>query len=152
MDVVVGGEDAARQFPGSEKMTEICTSVAAADGTAALRIDGALILSIARVFDEHAALAGVQTSMAGGARGKNAIHHVDAQRDVISDLFGTANTHEVTRAAFRKQRGDFGGHFASHLVGAPRRPAAHGVATKIEIEKVACAPAAPGRAGFGLPE
>src|SRR5207245_9187907 len=102
MDVVVGGEDAARQFPGSEQMTNICTSVAAADGTAALRSDGALILSIAHVFDEHAALAGVQTSMAGGRRGKNAIQQLDDQRDVISDLVGRANTQSVTLAAFLK--------------------------------------------------
>jgi len=93
VDIVVGREDRGGQFSGSEEMTKISARVTTAYGTTTFRIDGALILRVARVLDKHAAFAGVKAGVARGARGEDAIHHVDAARDVVGDLFGTADAH-----------------------------------------------------------
>src|SRR2546429_2732020 len=72
-------------------MAEIRPRIAAADAAGAIRIDGPLVFGVTRVLDEHAAFAGVEAGMTCGASGQHAIHHVNAKRDVIGDLFGAAN-------------------------------------------------------------
>jgi hypothetical protein len=98
VDIVVGGKDGGSDFSRGEEMPKIRASVAAADGTRTLRIDGALVFDVASVLDEHAAFAGVEAGVTSGARGKNAIHHIDAESDVIGELLGTTDTHEIARA------------------------------------------------------
>jgi hypothetical protein len=98
VDVVVGGEDGGSEFSRSEEMTKVRARVAAADAASTLRIDGALILGVARVLDEHAALARVQTSVTRGTGREHAVHHVNAEGDVIGNLFGAADAHEITQA------------------------------------------------------
>jgi len=136
VDIMVGGEDGASDFSGGEEMPKIRTSVAAANGTGTLRIDGALVVDVARVLDEHAPLAGVEAGVAGSARGKNAIHHIDAESDVVGDLFGAADAHEIARPVGRKKSGYFGSHFTSDAVRFADSEAADGVTGKIESEKL----------------
>src|SRR5438876_1693371 len=81
-------------------MAEIRPRIAAADAAGAIRIDGPLVFGVTRVLDEHAAFAGVEAGMTCGASGQHAIHHVNAKRDVIGDLFGAANAHEIARAVY----------------------------------------------------
>src|SRR5260370_18080037 len=98
VDIVVGGENGAGDFSCSEEVTKIGARVAAADGTSTPGINGLLILGVTRVLDEHAAFAGVEASVTRGASGKHAIHHVDAQSDVIGDLLGPAPPHALAQA------------------------------------------------------
>src|SRR5215471_18594770 len=142
VDIVVGGEDGGSDFSRAKEMPKIRTSVATANGTGTLRIDGALVVDVAGVLDEHAALGGVEAGVAGRARGKNAIHHIDAESDVVSDLFGAADAHEVARPVGRKKSGYFRGHFTSDVVRFADREAADGVTGKIESEKLVSAFAA----------
>src|SRR6266403_4315784 len=131
-------------------MTKISACVAAADAAGAMRVDGPLVLRVARVFDEHAAFAGVEAGMARGTRGENAVHHVDAPSDVGGDLFGAADAHEITGTIFWEERGDFGGHFAGRLVRFADGEAADRIARKIEFEKLARAFAAQVRKSCAL--
>ena len=142
VDIMVGGEDGGSDFSRGEEMPKIRTSVATANGTGTLRIDGALVVDVAGVLDEHAALGGVEAGVAGSARGKNAIHHIDAESDVVGDLFGAADAHEVARPVGRKKGGYFSGHFTSDVVRFADSEAADGVTGKIESEKLVSAFAA----------
>ena len=142
MDVVVGGEDGGGHFSRGKKMAEISARVAAADAARTIRINGPLVFCVARVLDEHAALAGVEAGVARGARRQDTIHHVNTERDVVGDLFGAADAHEIARAIFGKKRRDFGGHGAGDLVRLANSKAADGVTWKIELEKLAGALAA----------
>src|SRR6266446_1063996 len=117
-------------------MTQIGARVAAADAAGAIRIDGPLVLRIARVLDEHAAFAGVEAGMARGSRGEDAVHHVDAKGDVVGDLFGAADAHEIAGTVFGEECGDFGGHFAGRLVRLADGESADRIAGKIEVEKL----------------
>src|ERR1700676_621500 len=102
---MVGGEDGGGEFSGSEEMTKISARVAAADGASTFRIDGAWILGVTRVLDEHTAFAGVEAGMARGACGENAIHHVDTARDVVGDLLGAPDAHQIAQPFLRKYGG-----------------------------------------------
>src|SRR5713226_10516374 len=118
-------------------MTKISAGVAAANAAEAVRIDGPLILSIARVLDEHAAFAGVEAGMTRGASGEDAIHHVNAERNVIGDLLGAADTHEITWAVLGQQRRYFGGHCDGDFVRLADREATDSIAGEIEFEELA---------------
>src|SRR5260370_35435692 len=98
VDIVVGGEDGAGDFSRSEEVTKIGARVAAANGTSTPGINGLLILGVTRVLDEHAAFAGVEASMTRGAGGEHAIHHHDAQTDVVGELLGAADAHALAQA------------------------------------------------------
>src|SRR6516162_3270532 len=116
-------------------MPKIRACVAAADAAGALRIDRAPVADIARVFDQDAAFARVQASVTSSPRGEHAIHHVDASSNVVGELLGPPNAHQVARARGRQERGDLGGHFAGNFVGFADGEAAYGVARKIEFEQ-----------------
>jgi hypothetical protein len=103
VDIMVGGEDGGAHFSCGKKMAKIRACVAAANAARAIRIDGALIFGVARILNEHTAFAGVEAGVARGARREDAIHHVNAKRDIVGDLFGTADAHEIARAIFRKR-------------------------------------------------
>src|SRR5260370_29445806 len=117
-------------------MTKISAGVAAANAAEAVRIDGPLVLSIARVLDEHAACAGVEAGMTRGASGEDAIHHVNAERNVIRDLLGATDAHEITRAVTRQQRRYGGGHCDGDCVRLADSETPDSIAGKIEIEKL----------------
>src|SRR6267143_2110075 len=117
-------------------MTKIGARVVAADAASAVWIDGPLVLRVTRVFDEHTAFAGVEAGMASGARREDAVHHVDAKRDVVRDLFGAADAHEIAGTIFGKERGNFCGHFAGRLVRLADGEAADGVARKNDVENL----------------
>ena len=142
VDIMVGGKDGGSDFSRGEEMPKIRTSVAAANGTGTLWIEGALVVDVAGFLDEHASLGGVEASVAGSPRGKNAIHHIDAESDVVSDLFGAADAHEVARPVGRKKSGYFSGHFTSDVVRFADSEAADGVTGKIESAKLVSAFAA----------
>ena len=142
VDIVVGGEDGCGDFSRGEEMPKIRASVAAADGTRTFRINRALIFDVASVLNEHPAFAGVETGMTSGARGKNAIHHIDTECDVIGELLGTTNAHEVARSIGGKKSGDFSSHFAGDIVGFADSESTDCVTGKIESEKLVSAFAA----------
>src|SRR5260370_36152858 len=131
-------------------MTKISAGVAAANAAEAVRIDGPLILSIARVLDEHAAFAGVEAGMTRGASGEDAIHHVNAERNVIRDLLGATDAHEITRAVTRQQRRYVGGHCAGDFVRLADSETPDSIAGKIAIEKLPRAFAAHGGGSSGV--
>ena len=78
-------------------MPKIRARVALADAAQAIWIKRILVLRVTGILDEHSAFACVDACMARRASGQHAIHHVDAQRNVIGDLFRPANPHQVTR-------------------------------------------------------
>src|SRR5262249_54019541 len=119
VDIVVGGEDGGSDFSRAKEMPKIRTSVATANGTGTLRIDGTLVVDVAGVLDEHAALGGVEAGVAGRARGKNAIHHIDAQSGVVSDLFRAAGAPEGARPGGREKRGYFRRPFPNDVLNVP---------------------------------
>ena len=80
--------------------------------------------------------------MPRGTRWQDAIHHVDAQSDVVGDLFGAADAHQISRTVFREEFGDDARHFAGHRVRLTDGEAADGVAGKVDFEKLLCALAA----------
>src|SRR5437879_4040425 len=74
--------------------------------------------------------------MTRGACGQDAVHHVDAERDVIRELFGAADAHEIARAALGQQCRHFGSHFTGHFMRFTDSKAADRISRKIEIEKL----------------
>src|SRR5260370_16765828 len=137
VDIVVGGENGAGDFSCSEEVTKIGARVAAADGTSTLGINGLLILGVTRVLDEHAAFAGVEAGVTRGACGEHTIHHVDAKSDVVGDLLGAADAHEIAQAVLGQQSRCFGGHLTSDFVRLADSESTNGVAWKIQIDKLA---------------
>src|SRR5689334_9740038 len=97
---MVGGEDRCGHLSCGKKMAKIGARVAATDTAGTIRIDGALVFRIARVLNEHAASAGVEAGVARGARGKDAIHHVNAESDVVGNLLRATDTHQIARTVF----------------------------------------------------
>src|SRR5580704_16844570 len=93
-------------------MTKISARVAAANRARAVWIGRPLIPRVTRVLDEHAAFARIETCVAGGARRQYAVHHVDAEGDVVGDLLGLSYAHQVARTVPRQARCDFAGHLA----------------------------------------
>src|ERR1700719_225167 len=136
VDIVMGGEDGCGDFSGSEEMPKIGARVAAANRARALRIDRTLVFDVARVLDEHAPFASVQASMARRSRGQHAIHHVNAARNIIGNLFRPAHAHQVARPLFRQQRGNLRSHFAGDFVWLADGQAADSVPWKFEFQKL----------------
>src|SRR5579864_7194945 len=98
---MVGGEDGCRDFSGSEKMPKIGAGVAPANGAGTCRIYRTLVLRVPGILDKHAAFAGVKTRVTRRAGRQHTVHHVDAERDIIRNLLGAPDTHQITRAVAR---------------------------------------------------
>src|ERR1700735_1935580 len=94
-------------------MTEVSARVSLANGAAAILIDRARVFRILRAANQQAALRREEAAVASAARGEHAVHHVDAERDVVGELLGLADSHEIARAAGRKPRGDCARDLAS---------------------------------------
>src|SRR5437762_7820451 len=84
---MVGGQNGGSEFSRCEEMTKISARIAAANGTSALRIDGPLILSVARVLDQDAAFASVEASVARGACGQHAIRSEEHTSELQSPMY-----------------------------------------------------------------
>src|ERR1051325_583975 len=147
---MVGGEDGRCEFSRSEEMPKIRARVAAADAAFTRWIDRILVFRVARVLNKDAAFAGIEASVTRGAGWKDAIHHVNAERNVFGNLFRLANAHEVTRTIVWKKRGDFGGHFASEFVRLSDGETTDRVTGKINFEQLMRACAAKGGEGGAL--
>ena len=133
VNVVVGVQNYREKFSRRIKVAEVGARVAAAHRASAGFVEGALVAYIFCIFYEQAALGSEQATVTGAARGKHAIHHVNAERDVIGNLFRPADTHQVTRAGGGKPQGSQRRHFAGDSVRLANGEAADGVAGKIEI-------------------
>src|SRR5260370_18006096 len=83
-------------------MAQVSPRITLADATVAGWIERALVLRIPGLLDRKFAFGGEQQSMAGGAGGKHAIHHVDARLSVMGDLFRSANPHQIARLVLGK--------------------------------------------------
>src|SRR5213595_1732715 len=132
----MGGENRGSEFSRCKQVTNVGARVASANGTRAPRINGALILRVARVLDQDAPFASIEASVARSARGEHAIHHVDAKRDIIGDLLRAAHPHQVARTILGQQYSDFSSHFASRFMWFADRQAANRVPRKLEFEKL----------------
>ena len=73
--------------------------------------------------------------MAGGAGGKNAIHHVNAEARILLDFVGVADTHDVARLVFGQQRHDFRDYFEGELARLADAEAADGVAVEVHFNE-----------------
>ena len=116
-------------------MAQVGAGVAAADWALAGGVGRGLVFSELFVLDVEAALAGEEQSVAGGAGGENAIHHVDAEARVLLDSVGVADTHDVARLVFGKQRQNFRNHFKCQLARLADREAADGVAVEVHFDE-----------------
>ena len=58
----------------------------------------------------------LRSLQAGSGHDHVLTHGVDAEDDVVGELLGAADAHEVTRTVLREERGDGGGHFAGDVV------------------------------------
>ncbi|MNL78089.1 hypothetical protein D3C87_2044020 [compost metagenome] len=71
-------------------------------------------------------------AMPAGARGVDAIEHVDAPADGAQDVVGLADTHQVARPVRREFGRDFLDHPKHHLLRFAHGQAAHGIAVKAD--------------------
>src|SRR5277367_3294016 len=85
VNVVVGVQNYREKFSGRVKVPQVCARIAPADGATAGFVDGTIVAYIFRVFYKQAPLRSEQATVAGAARGKHAIHHVDSECDVVGD-------------------------------------------------------------------
>ena len=134
-EIVDGVERGGERLAGLHQMAQIGARVAAADGAGAGGIGRGLVLSKLLVLDVEAALAGEEQSVAGGAGGKNAIHHVDAEAGVLLDFVGVADAHDVARLVFGQQRQNFRDHFKCQLARLADAEATDGVAVEVHLDE-----------------
>src|SRR5271156_1885628 len=113
IDIVGGVQDDREKFSRGVEMPEISARIPATHSATASFINWTFVANVFCVLDQQSALRCVQTTVAGAARGENAVHHVDAKRDVIRNLLGPADAHEIARALGGKTRGGYRRHFAS---------------------------------------
>src|SRR2546422_9593282 len=118
-------------------MPEISAGIPPADGAGAALVNGSLVTGVAGILDQDAPLRCIESCVARGPSGPDAIHHVDAARDVVGELLRPTDAHEIARPVFREERADFAGHFAGERVRLAVREAANGVAGEIGLKKLA---------------
>jgi hypothetical protein len=116
-------------------MAQVGARVATTDGALAGGVGRGLVFSELFVLDVEAALAGEEQGVAGGAGGKNAIHHVDAHSSVLLDFVGVADAHDVARLVFGQQRQHFRDHFEGELAGLANAEPADGVAVEVHFDE-----------------
>ena len=95
-------------------MPQVGTGIALANSAFAVFIDGALIARVAGVFDEQSAVIGEEEAVASAACGEDAVHHVDALRNEVEDLFRLADAHEVVGFVLGEDAGDVASDFAAY--------------------------------------
>src|ERR1700728_2413614 len=76
-------------------MSQIGPRITLAYPAAAIGVERTGILSIARLLDRDFSFRGEQQAMSRRARGKDAIHHIDAETRVFDNFFGRAHSHHV---------------------------------------------------------
>jgi hypothetical protein len=96
---------------------------------------GFLIFGVLFVLDVQAAFAGEEQSVARGAGGQHAIHHVHAHARVLLDLVGVADAHHVARLVFGQQRQGFGIISRVSSRGSPTLKPADGVAVEVHLHQ-----------------
>src|SRR5689334_17178086 len=83
-------------------MPQVGPGVAPAHAAVTVGIKRPLVLRIPRLLDRKLPFRREQQSVAGGPRGENAVHHVDAQSGILNDLLRRTNAHEVPRLILGK--------------------------------------------------
>src|SRR5438270_13195066 len=78
-------------------MADECARMTTTDTAGAILIQWLLIQDIARILDIQFASRSECLSGTAIARRQHAIKHVDAARDSFNQIFGSANTHQVSR-------------------------------------------------------
>ena len=112
MQVVDGGQSAAQDFPGLEKVPDIGAGVPGTSRAAAFGIDGAGVLGEFTVLDDQPAIPGQHRAGAGHAGRQHAVKHVDAHFHAGQDVVGKAHAHQVARFFQWQQSSGQVGHFA----------------------------------------
>src|SRR6476646_8361319 len=113
-------------------MTKIRARVPPANRAVAVRIGRPLVFGIARILNKDASFAGVEASVPRGARRQHTVHHVDTERDVLSDLLGLSDAHQIARAVTRQERGHFAGHLAGQRMWFADGKSTDGISWKIQ--------------------
>src|SRR5579859_5612123 len=120
-------------------MTKIRARISPANGAGAVRIGRPLVLCVTCTLNKDASFAGVKASMTRRAGRQHAIHHVDAERDVIRDLLGLSDAHQVARTVTRQERARFSGHFTRQSMWFAYRKSTDGITRKIQLDQLSCA-------------
>ena len=121
-------------------MPEIGPGEAAADGTAAARINGCIVHLVPLVFDIHGTLPGKELAVAGIAGRHHAVEEVYAPPHALDDIGRRAHAHEVAGLV----PGRMGQHHIQDAVHdvrrLPHRQAANAVAVAVQLGALLHAP------------
>src|SRR5579864_4684339 len=93
--VVDGVQDLGQDLVARVEVSQVGARIAGADAASAAGVERAFVLSIARLLDGDPAFRSEQQTVAGGAGGQDAIHHVNAHGGILHDFLGRADAHEV---------------------------------------------------------
>src|SRR5579864_6652006 len=118
-------------------MTKIRARVTLANRARTVRIGRTLVRGVTRTLDEHAALACVEARVSRSPRRQHAVHHVDAERNVVGHLLRFSNAHQVARTIVRQKRSHFPSHLASERVRFADGEATHRISRKTQLDQLA---------------
>src|ERR1700758_4369451 len=115
-------------------MSQVCPRVALANAAAAVRVEGLLVLRVARLLDRNSALRGEQQAMPRRSSRQHAIHHVNAEMSVLDNLFRGSDSHQVTGLVGGKMLERRFDDLACHASGLTHAQPADGVARKSDLD------------------
>ena len=124
--------------------------MAPAGRAGAARVDGLGGQAMDLVAQVEGSPAGEGLRVAGGAGGKDAVHHVDAVPHRLQDVLRRAHPHQVARPVRRQLFRGQGQQVAEHLEAFPHRQAADGQAGEVQLRGALRALAPQGRKEVAL--
>src|SRR5438067_151876 len=95
-------EDLGKYLVGRIKVPQVGPRVALAHAAGAIWVKRAIVPSVSRLFDGNFAFRCEEQSVPRGARGENAIHHVNTEVSVFHNFFRGTNAHQISRLICRK--------------------------------------------------
>jgi len=134
-EIVDGVEGSGERLAGLHEVAQVRAGEAAAGGAAAGGVGRVPVFGVLFVLDVEAAFAGEEQGVTGGAGGKNAVHHVDAEARILLDLVGIADAHDITRLVPGEERQDFRDHFQCEFARLADGEAADGVAVEVHCNE-----------------
>ena len=109
----------------------MAAGIAAAEG-----VDGAEIVLVAGGLDDHLAVAGEDAALAGVAGRHHAVEHIHPVGDVVEQVAGGANPHQVAGFVLGQDVIQEGGDAKHILFGFAHREAADGIAREIHLHQL----------------
>src|SRR5215213_4858371 len=114
-------------------MTEVGSRVSTAHGTSTRFVERARVVRPLCVLDVQLAARRESLACSTVPRRQNAIKHVNAPRNCLDEIFGRADTHQVSRRVFRHFRDDLFYHIKHHRLLFADAQSADGVAVKANV-------------------